>query len=555
MPEPKQHIADLALICHRKGIEKIVISPGSRNAPLVKAFYEIFREECISIVDERSAAYFALGIAVFSQKPVVLICTSGTAALNYSAALAEAYYQQVPLIAITADRPREWIDQLDNQTIRQSGVFRNYIKHSYELPQIIATESDLWYAHRIINEAVNLCSSPVNGPVHINAPLTEPLYEELPKPSENIKLIKQVLPSVLLTLPDELLNEWNNATRIMILHGQDNGGSEVSHLLPLFSSDERIIILAENISNIHGSNIIANSNLVLSNNRKPGSEYPQLILHSGGQVVSKALTGYLRKAQGISCWRIGNDHGIIDTFKQVTRIIPYPPALVYRALLEFKNDHSRSAYSGNWLKAAEKANTLADEILKRTSFCDLTVFHYVFQNIPEDIMVALGNSSIIRYAQIFKTDKKSTYFANRGVSGIDGCLSAAAGLAFASKKTVLVILGDLSFLYDSNALWNRLLPENLRILVINNGGGGIFHIIKGPSEQDGFKKLIEAHHPVNIHKLAEAFGLNYFEITDETELKDHWNTFLTKQDRAAVMEVKTDPVLSASAFRQIMGSF
>jgi 2-succinyl-5-enolpyruvyl-6-hydroxy-3-cyclohexene-1-carboxylate synthase len=554
MPEPKQHISDLALICHRKGIEKVIISPGSRNAPLVKAFHQIYREECISIVDERSAAYFALGIAVFSQKPVVLICTSGTAALNYSPALAEAYYQQVPLLAITADRPRECIDQLDNQTIRQSGVYKNYIKRSYELPQIITSDSDLWYAHRIINEAVNLCTSPVNGPVHINVPLTEPLYELLPQPSENIKLIQQALPVFSIKLPDELLNEWNNATRIMIIHGQDVAGSEVSRILPLFSDDKRIILLAENISNIHSSNIIDNSNLVLSNNRSASPEYPQLILHSGGQVVSKALTGYLRRATGVACWRIGNDDCIIDTFSQVTRIVRCPPALVYRALLELKNDHSGSSYVSDWLNAAEKADLMLDEKSKKTSFCDLSVFHFIHRNIPSGSIVVFGNSSIIRYAQIFHADAKSVYFSNRGVSGIDGCLSASAGIAFSTQKVVLVVLGDLSFIYDSNALWNRLFPANLRILVINNSGGGIFHIIKGPSEQAGFKKLIEAHHPVNIHKLAEAFNLDYFEVKDASELSEHWYAFLNKQGRAAVMEVKTDPVLSASVFRQIMGS-
>jgi 2-succinyl-5-enolpyruvyl-6-hydroxy-3-cyclohexene-1-carboxylate synthase len=554
MPNPKQHITDLAEICHRKGIEKVVISPGSRSAPLIKAFHEVYGEQCISIVDERSAAYFALGIAVCSQKPVILICTSGTAVLNYSPALAEAYYQQVPLLAITADRPHERIDQLDNQTIRQSGIYNNYIKSSYELPQIITSDDDLWFAHRIINEAVNLCTSPVNGPVHINVPLMEPLYDVLPRPSENIRLMQQVKPSYSFTLPDELVNEWNNASRIMIIHGQDFAGSEVSLFLPSFSSDKRIIILAENISNIHGSNIISNSNLVLSNNRNTNPEYPQLLLHSGGQVVSKALAGYLRRASGIACWRIGNDNCIIDTFSQVTRIIPCPPALVYRTLLELTQDNSDSTYSGSWLKAAEKANSLADEILRKATFSDLSVFHYIFRNIPDGIIVTLGNSSIIRYAQIFPVEVKSAYFSNRGVSGIDGCLSAATGIAFTSQKTVLVILGDLSFLYDSNALWNRSLPANLRILVINNGGGGIFHIIKGPSEQAGFKKFIEAHHPVNIHKLAEAFGLDYFSVKNELELSNQWDVFLNRQERAAVMEVKTNSIRSASAFRQIMGS-
>src|SRR5512145_1497453 len=175
MPDPKQHISDLAEICHRKGINYVVISPGSRSAPLIRSFYKVFGPKCISIVDERSAAYFALGIAAFSGKPVCLICTSGTAVLNYAPAIAEAYYQQVPLVAITADRPHEWIDQQDNQTLRQKDIYRNYIRSSFELPQHLSTEEDLWYANRCVNDAFNICTGHVQGPVHINVPLTEPL--------------------------------------------------------------------------------------------------------------------------------------------------------------------------------------------------------------------------------------------------------------------------------------------------------------------------------------------------------------------------------------------
>ena len=180
MLHSKQHITDLAYVCQKKGIDSVVVSPGSRNAPLIKAFFELFGDNCISIADERSAAYFALGMAACSHKPVVLLCTSGTAVLNYAPALAEAYYQQVPLLAITADRPGEWIDQQENQTLRQPGIYRNYIKGSYHLPQVIHSRDDVLYAQRIVNEAINLTLSPSPGPVHVNVPLTEPLYESLP---------------------------------------------------------------------------------------------------------------------------------------------------------------------------------------------------------------------------------------------------------------------------------------------------------------------------------------------------------------------------------------
>src|SRR5512145_1270269 len=162
MPDPKQHISDLAEICHRKGINYVVISPGSRSAPLIRSFYKVFGPKCISIVDERSAAYFALGIAAFSGKPVCLICTSGTAVLNYAPAIAEAYYQKVPLLVLTADRPHEWIDQQDNQTLRQNEIYRNFITASFELPQVISNDEDIWFAQRMINEAINICTGEIN---------------------------------------------------------------------------------------------------------------------------------------------------------------------------------------------------------------------------------------------------------------------------------------------------------------------------------------------------------------------------------------------------------
>jgi 2-succinyl-5-enolpyruvyl-6-hydroxy-3-cyclohexene-1-carboxylate synthase len=554
MPHPKQHITDLAEICLRKGVDRVVISPGSRSAPLIKAFYKTFGENCISIVDERSAAYFALGIAAYTQKPVALICTSGTAVLNYGSAMAEAYYQQVPLLAVTADRPREWIDQQDNQTLRQNGLFQNFIKGSYELPQVITSDDDLWFTHRMVNEAVDLCMTPGKGPVHINVPLTEPLYDELPPPSENIRIIFQIQPAISVKLPDELITEWKNARKIMIIHGQDIPDSEVSHQLPLLLSDGRIIIIAENIANISGINILTNSNLVLSSVRDNSPDYPDLIIHSGGQVVSKSLVSYLRRAGIVKCWRIGVDKGIIDTFKQATRYIPLPAAVVYHALAGSGTMGANKGYGKTWQAAANKANILADSTVQKLPFSDVQVFKHLSRSIPAAALVVLGNSSIIRYSQLFPAHETLSYYSNRGVSGIDGSLSAATGLAFASKKLTIAITGDLGFLYDSNALWNRELPANLRILVINNEGGGIFHILKGPSEHPGFKKFIEAHHPVNIHKLAEAYGLDYLFADDVSSLTALWPDFIFNKGRSIVFEVKTNPAISASAFRKLMSS-
>jgi 2-succinyl-5-enolpyruvyl-6-hydroxy-3-cyclohexene-1-carboxylate synthase len=551
----RQHIPDMAVICHKMGIARIVISPGSRNAPLIKAFYNVFGDElCISIVDERSAAYYALGIAVYTQKPVILICTSGTAALNYGPALAEAYYQHIPLLAITADRPAEWIGQQENQAIRQHGIYNNYIKRSYELPQAVFSENELWFAHRMVNEAINLCMNDDKGPVHINVPLAEPLYAELPPSSDHIRLVEPVNISSEFILPDEIIKAWKDAKRIMIVHGQDIPYSKTVKVLASFANDERIIILAENISNLQGSNVLAASNLILSSNRNNNPAFPDLLVHSGGQVVSKALAAYLRSIPEVNCWRIGTDEFIIDTFRQVKQVILRPPARVYRSLAAIGNINGNSQYRDLWLKLAETNTLRTDQLIQQSPFSDLKAFAAIMPSIPSETLVVLANSSIVRYSQIFDHSVHMQYFANRGVSGIDGCISTAAGIAAASKKLTLVITGDLGLIYDSNAMWNKELPGNLKIVVINNRGGGIFHILKGPSEQPGFKKFIEAHHPVNIHKLADAFGLEYFCAMDEKSISSQWQNFVNDRSKPSIFEVQTDAAISAIIFRKVMGS-
>lgn len=553
MLHPKQHIPDLARLCQLKGISRVVISPGSRSAPMIRAFYDVFGDRCISIVDERSAAYYALGLALELNAPVALVCTSGTAVLNYAPALAEAYYQHVPLVAITADRPREWIDQQDNQTLHQAGVYANYIKAGFELPQVIGTSDDLWFAHRIINEAIDTAVSHAAGPVHLNVPLSEPLYEPLPDQSEKVTVISREQPEADLRLSTAMLDEWENANRILIIHGQDIPGSAVSATLPALLADARVALIAENISNLPADSIISTSNLVLSTSRTNSPPYPDLIIHCGGQVVSKALAGYLRRAPSVPCWRLGKDHRLVDTFRLVTRQVNENPESVFRAL-PLQREIKETPYRQQWLAAEENAMQLLSEYSKTAVFCDFSVYSHIWPLIPAGTRLMLGNSSVVRYAQLFKSGFGIQYFANRGVSGIDGTLSTAAGLAMASDGPVLAVIGDLGFLYDSNALWNRDLPANLRILVINNNGGGIFRILKGPTDHPSFTPFVQAHHPADLGKLAEAFGLTYFFADDAGTMRDRWSEFTEPRNRASILEIRTDAATSAEVFRKLMSS-
>lgn len=553
MIHPKQHIADLVEILAQKGVSNVIISPGSRNAPLIEAFYRRLGNKCISIVDERSAGYVALGIARNSNLPAVLICTSGTAVVNYGPALAEAYYQQIPIIAITADRPVEWINQLDNQTIQQENIYSNFIRASYNLPQTIVKDEDLWLVHRIVNEAYSISICGLQGPVHLNVPLCEPLYEPIPSALEDIRIIStpQIITNI--QLSDELIDEWQSASRILIIHGQDQVNNAITDHFERLLEDPRICVIAENISNIRISQRIESPDLILSTDRDLSKLRPDLLIVSGLQVVSKRLKSFLRKTGKIRTWRIGEEQNIIDTYQQVDLVLRYPAHEIYHKLTKYVQKASTSEYQGEWLNGKTLASDRRKKVLSEIPFSDLKAMEKIMETLTSDSVIELGNSSVIRYSQLFDSRSDLIYFSNRGVSGIDGSLSAAVGTALSCNKLVLAVIGDLSFVYDSNALWNRDLPKNLRIIVINNGGGGIFSLIEGPQRNSSYNSFVKAHHPVNISKLTEAYGLEFYSASDEKEMVSCFERFFETGNVAKVLEIITSPEVSADTFKKILG--
>jgi len=554
MLHPFQHITDLSEICYRNGVQYVVISPGSRNAPLIDAFFSRFQDRCYSIVDERSAGYFALGIARYLQSPVVLICTSGTAVLNYSPALAEAYYSQIPLLAITADRPAEWIDQQDNQTIRQKEVYKNFIKKSYYLPERIENTRLLNAFHRQMYDAFSCTSNEPKGPVHLNVPINEPLYTEIPVCSKNISLPASVKKSEEIHIPDELKTAWQNAEKIFIVHGQDRPHSEVREVLSILSERPGIVVIAENISNIKDDKIISHTDLLFAHNNAHLLQSPDLLLYSGGQVVSRRLKNYLRNLKSLPTWRIGIDDYPMDTFKQKNRILSVSPANVYKQLLHMKQvGNAHSDFRENWHHASAHAMNRREELIRYVPFSDVLAMKIILDALPGGSILELGNSSVVRMYQFFNYPGDIEIFSNRGVSGIDGCLSAAVGTASISNKITLAIIGDLSFIYDSNALWNRRLPPNLRVIVLNNEGGGIFSVLEGPSSKPAYEDFFIAYHPVNMQKLAEAFNLHYFCADDEQSLVSELSRFFQPAGKAGVLEIKTKRQNNVQAFQMILG--
>lgn len=545
----KQHISIIPNLLKQKGVRQIVISPGSRNAPLIKLFFEVFADNCFSIVDERSAAFFALGLALKSQKPVVVLSTSGTAVLNFAPAMAEAFYQSVPLIAVTADRPAEWIDQQDNQTIRQKYSFSNFSKLSAELPVVCTTEEDIWYTNRLVNEAFNVSVTGKQGPVHINVPLREPLYEEIPSTDYN-REIKISKPSAI-TLSGDLIEKYTNNTRILIVCGQYQPDAELSELINGIADTGKAVVIAEPISNIKGNKIIDRPDLLLAAlGNELEKQAPGLVIYFGGQVISKRLKSFLRNLRNTEFWFVDPSSAHIDTFKNLSCIVPFSPQSFFKRLIEISNTGYQTGFDKSWQESYSLFKARFDSLLPVVEYSDLKIFQQLSGLISENEILFAGNSSVIRYIQMFECNAKWV-FSNRGTSGIDGCLSTASGIAKNSGELVFAILGDLSFVYDSNGLWNKNYPQNLKIIVVNNAGGGIFGMLEGPSKQNFYSEYLVAHHPVDISKLCGAFGVAHYSYDGIGLLEPVFEQFKDNPN-PSLLEIKTPTDRNPEIFRNFI---
>lgn len=549
----KKHIHQLAALLLKKGITDIVISPGSRNAPMIHTFHGIAGFNCRNIVDERSAAYFALGLSLAKQKPVVLVCTSGTATLNYAPAIAEAFYQNIPLIVLTADRPDYWIDQLESQCIRQKGIYRNFVKKEVNLP-LGESEKELWFAARQISECLNLAVSGTPAPVHINIPLEEPLHQLI---DAELPLVKDIAiapakPKISETDLSGLAEIVGQSKKILVLAGQLNPNPALEKALAAFAAKTGAVVLHEYLSNLHGEQFVGSIDALMAAILEENTtEYnPDLLITLGGQFVSKSLKQFLRKNKPAEHWHLSLGAEHFDTYQSLTKVVQTEAADFFESLAGQKIQ-AISDYLKLWKSKENRVNQLRDEFVAKAEFSDLKAFELISKNIPENSAVHLGNSSPVRYALIHDRVKQAEYYSNRGTAGIDGCVSTAVGFASESDKMNTVIVGDLSFFYDSNALWNKYIGDNLRIIVIHNGGGNIFSMIKGPGETPAFREHFFTENTHKAEGLAKAFGLEYFSASNESELQQALTEFYSPNQKAAVLEVFTDAELNVSVFREL----
>jgi 2-succinyl-5-enolpyruvyl-6-hydroxy-3-cyclohexene-1-carboxylate synthase len=459
----------------------------------------------------------------------------------------------MPLIVLTADRPDYWIDQLESQCIRQEGIYRNFVKKEVNLP-LGESEKELWFAARQISECLNLAVSGTPAPVHINIPLEEPLHQLIDAELPEVKdiAIAPAKPKISEAELSGLAEIVGQSKKIMVLAGQLNPNPELEKAMAAFVAKTRAVVLHEHLSNLSNDRFVGSIDaLMAAILEENATDYnPDLLITLGGQFVSKSLKQFLRKNKPDEHWHLSSGAEHFDTYQSLTKVIQTEVFDFFESLVgqEFQTN---SDYLQLWKNKEARVNQLRDEFVANAEFSDLKAFELISKNIPEKSVVHLGNSSPVRYALIHGRVKQAEYYSNRGTAGIDGCLSTAVGFASESEKINTVIVGDLSFFYDSNALWNKYIGSNLRIIVIHNGGGNIFSMIKGPGETPAFREHFFTENTHKAERLAKAFGLEYFSASNESELQQALTEFYSLDMKAAVLEVFTDADVNVKVFREL----
>ncbi len=559
-------ILNTAQICAQLGVNYFVISPGSRSAPLTLAFARHPDIATRIVSDERSAAFIGLGMAQQLRQPVGLVCTSGSAAYNYAPAVAEAYFQQGALIIFTADRPPEWIDQLDGQTIRQRGIYGQHVKASYELP-VGLTEADIGYAGRMVSEAINLSREYPPGPVHINVPLREPFYPTAPEVITFDKQVKTITPVASQRFLSEetiqtLVEAWSRYEKKLIIGGQDSVNADLMKEIHQMSTSQQVPIVADIVSNLHAvSCAVQHTDVLLA--KQPYELAPDLLITFGRSVISKNLKLFLRKHRPAAHWHIQPTGTAADTFQSLTQVIHTDPTLFFRLLHRAlpTSTAPQAAYFDQWQAEEKKARHHIDSLFARTDDLptgEFQAMQTVLRHLPDEVQLHLANSMPVRYANLIgllrAQQARVEVFANRGTSGIDGSSSTAVGSALVSDCLTVLITGDMAFFYDRNAFWHQYLLPNLRIVLFNNHGGGIFRLIDGPKQQPELEAYFETKQPLTAERTAQDFGMEYHQI-DLTKPGTHplLETYLTdfygrKSSHAKLLEIVTDRYTNESVF-------
>ena len=531
MYSDKENVNILTSLLVNHGVKRAVVCPGSRNAPIVHNLNECKEVECYPVTDERSAGFYALGLVQATANPVVVCVTSGTALLNLLPAVAEAYYQHLPLVVVSADRPKQWINQLDGQTMPQSGALGDFVKKAVNLIEPHDDE-ERWYCNRMINEALISCACGACGPVHINVPITEPLYSFTQTKLPVERKIEFVSASADTSKARaSMLDRFKHSSRPMIVVGQSRIECLSERLSTYLQSN--VVVLIEPLSAHGAQQYLDEITRCVENDER---FFPDFILYIGDCIVSKSIKKFLRRAaRNAEVWMASEDGQIADTLMNAVGVIE---GNVSELLDNIVFDNSK-AYYHLWHHSEEVKKTVE----KCRSFIPEYSQMYAVKSFEEavanhDIIRHYANSMSVRLGCIYS---KGYMHVNRGINGIEGSLSTAAGYSLASDKDVYCVIGDLSFFYDQNALWNRNIGGNLKILLLNNGGGAIFGKFEGLKGSDARDNLVMAKHDTRAEGICIANEINYISAFNAGTLEEGLDKLINmKSDYPTLLEVFTD---------------
>ena len=544
----KENVNILTSLLLEYGVSDAVVCPGSRNAPIVHNLSVCEAIRCRPVTDERSAAFYALGLAIATRRPTVVCVTSGSALLNVMPAVAEAAYQHVPLVVISADRPQQWIDQLDGQTIPQSDALGRFVRKAVQLPEP-HNDEERWLCRRLVNEAMHLATCRQGAPVHINVPISEPLFEfsteQLPQLSRFNNIKRAAINDASMDMPDA----FHEAKRPMIVIGQLAHGT-VSHET-IRSLSEKYVVMSEPLSNpsymtIHFDEairyIVSDNSSINDDEDDKTAYYPDYVIYVGDTLVSKPARRFLRNAKAPSCLITPDAADIHDPLMTLTDIVECDSDSInalLASLCDAPDTDERCRFHDRWQSFLDACAAHADAYAPEYSqMATVKYFEEQLADLDIDICVHYANSSAVRLACIYA---QHYVWCNRGVNGIEGSLSTAAGFSLATHDMTVCVIGDLSFFYDQNALWNSNLRGNLRIILLNNRGGGIFRQLPGLSDSPAADDLVMASHENTAQGICTQNDIGYMSAKNMDEMQIGIVTLLTREsERPMLLEVFTD---------------
>lgn len=540
-------------LCKKANIKHIVISPGSRNAPLTISFAIDPFFKTYSVVDERCAAFFAMGMAQQLRMPTAIVCTSGSAMLNYFPAVSEAFYSQIPMLVISADRPEHLIDVGDGQTIRQKFVYNEHVGYEAHLKSDNRKDNNQAIQNFNLKEVFNAIKTAKqkNLPVHINAPFDEPLYQKTTTLIDGLSEFTFDIEQQSVDHTNEIqkfIEAWNTSNKKMILVGVNHPEELKSEDLSALVTDDSVVIMTETTSNLNHPHFFFSIDGVLApieldENKLRFFEQlkPDLLLTFGGMLVSKKLKAFLRQNKPKHHFHVHEQYAFNTFFADVQLIKMHASEFLEQVSLELSP--VESGYFSYWFEIHEDRLFKTKNYVEEIPYSDFWCYDRIFKALPEDILLHLGNSSCVRYSNLFDLKSGTQVFCNRGTSGIDGSTSTAVGGAVISTKPTYIITGDLSFFYDSNALWNEAMPSDFKIIIINNRGGGIFRILPGDKHDQYFHRFFETQHELDASHLAQMFKFEYFQVSSKDNFSSTLETFINN-DKKSILEIFTPTELN-----------